>query len=375
MNKKTTLKDFAMGGIKTIKNNKSLFFISFFAIFIITLVNTYFEQTVTVGDLQNVGNIETMGLREIIGSIFKILPILIFPSIFAVIASQSSESKFVNLSYILTPLRKFRFYIMFLSTITIFAAVVAVSMVSFSGVIEKGFEFHKHQIETNSFLQKFDSSIIRDENIDYTPIEKSNIDKYNTITEKSILLEEQLTEELSNITTVDVTITVALLIFVAAFYLNYYIVSSALITTTNSGFFRIVKISAISFFKNIKFITVVFLFWVLSNYITKILFFDIFEFSDATTAIAALLDSITSVVILFYISYIIFKTLFLDNSISKIGIFDESNKNKFFNVKPMLGRHINFERFNFESIEEANKEKENESSELKEEVVKNKLRK
>lgn len=376
MTAKTTLKDFFKGGLLSIKNNKSLFLTSFIVIFIISLINTYLEQNITIGEIQGAGDMSNAGYMEIFTIAFKLIPIFIFPSLFVVIASVPSESKLRNIKYILTPLKKFRFYLMLLSIMTVVAAILGIAMISFSSAINKGIELQKYHLETASFIQIHENSdIFKGEVLFPTPIDKANQSKYDKIIEKKTSLEEEARYEFSKITKFDIAFSAFLSVLVLSLYLNYYIISSALISTTNIGVFRTIRISFVSFFKNIKFVAPLIAAWILIGYIIKFTLFSLIGVNEVALVAANLLESITLTTFIFFTAYIIFRKLFLEKSIIDINPFDENVKKKFFNPAPMANEDVTFNRF-ASCIVESHTHSKGDFNENKEAVtVINKLRK
>lgn len=348
------------GGFKTITSNKSLFLGSFIFVFIISLVNSYFENNMTVGDLNSIGDTEVMGSKEVIQMLFNLFPIFLIPSLFALIAREKTASKFKILNIVLTPIKRFRYLIVFMFNLTAFPILIGLSLISFSGVISTSIDYNKYIIYNSETIEKYIDSDTQD-------INDPEFKYYIEVIDNSEKLAVARDAEIEKITPFDIGLGITLLTIVIGFYINLYVTASAFITTTNAGFFKSLRISTISFFKNFKFVILYLSAWILFKYFTNVILAYTLGSSQLLDITVVILDSIASVTIIFMFSYVIFKRLFNENDIITIKPYIEDEKKEYFSKNVMLDYDVNFESFNFISYD-------NKDQDVKEdEVIKNKL--
>ena len=358
-----------------ISKNKSMFLTSFIFIMIISLINNYMESTMLVSDLSNMSDNYAINPKEFTRVLFSLLPIFFLPSIFSKITRGHSQGRWKTISAILTPIKRFRFLMILLSTMTIIPMIVILAVLNFGSVIEKSIEYNTHITSNSSMIDRYaenapDRSIL-DSETTISDIDRADLEKYYAFVDKTNTIASELNVEISKITNFDISVAAFLAVLIFSFYLNYSIVSSAMVTITDAGVLRSIIISSKSYFYNFKYVAILMTLWVAVVYALDFKIYELIPNFEQLHILTSIVKSIIITFFIFIISFILFRVVITNPKIVEIIDYDENNEKKFFSKfgrKIMINSDISLENFIIE------KTRESVTKEDEDVNVKNKLR-
>lgn len=308
-----------------LKDNKSTFLSAFLFIFVITMINKYFQSSVNLSEIEhlsnNIGEAPQISVKFTLSLVFSIIPMFFFPVIFSFLLYEKKTGIWNFIKTSTSPLRSFSFYLSMLTMLMMIPLLASIYFFSFKNTINENItavKEYQQMIEERSKSNNPEELKITDEDKEFVESIEKLMD--------GDLRELKVAEE-SKVRTYS---GIFLSVIVLTFFATLYAVASAITSTFYVGYLNVLRITIKSYLLNIKYIIIGCAAWVVM-YLFASIIFPYIESKIVYDVVDGLTTSIINTLIISYAVLIIFLKVINNKRImipttEKVGLLDFKSK-------------------------------------------------
>lgn len=283
-----------------LKDNKNTFLSAFLFIFVITMINKYFQSSVNLSEIEslsnNIDSAPQISTKFTLSLIFSIIPMLFFPVIFSFLLYEKKAGIWNFIKTSTSPLRSFSFYLSMLTMLMMIPLLASIYFFSFKNTINENItavKEYQQMIEERSKSNNPEELKITDEDREFV----ESIEKLVN----GDLRELRVAEE----SKVRTYVGLFLSLIVLTFFSTLYTVASAITSTFYVGYLSVLRITFKSYLLNIKYIIIGCAAWVVM-YLFANTIFSYIESKVIYDVVDGLTTSIINTLIISYAVLVIF---------------------------------------------------------------------